>query len=89
MELCRLGPFKKGGTFTPGTGACPSKVVFTLRGGGDSDKRAASSAGLSVGQTYEVESLEVGDWYSYLRLKGFDASFNEAMFEQEASGAAR
>jgi len=83
MELCRIGPFKKSGTFTPGADAwVPSKVVFTLKGGGDSDKRAAAERGLKVGQTYEVESIEVGDWHSYLRLKGFNVSFNEAMFEQ-------
>jgi hypothetical protein len=85
MGLCRIGPFKKGGKFTPGTDAwVPSKVVFTLSGGGDSDKWAAERAGLKVGQEYGVESIEVGDWYSYLRLKGFDGTFNEAMFEREA-----
>lgn len=91
MELCRIGPFNKCGRFTPEADDwVPSKVVFTLKGGGDSDKRAAAERGLKVGQSYEVENIDVGDWYSYIRLKGFDASFNEAMFEQEAkSGGAR
>ena len=34
------------------------------------------------------ESIEVGDWHSYLRLKGFSGSFNTVMFEQEARGDA-
>lgn len=80
---CKAGTFKAG-TFTPAADVwVPSKVVFTLKGGGDSDGRAAKQV-LKVGQTYEVERLVVEDWHSYLHLKGFDGAFNEAMFEQEA-----
>ncbi len=61
-----------------------SKVVFLGRNGHDTEADDAKDLGLVTGETYTVESTEVDDWSSYVKLREFEnKSFNTVMFEDE------
>ena len=58
------------------------KVKYTGKGGYQSEKDSADKL-LSVGEWYDVESVDVGSFGTYLRLFGFDnKTFNSALFEE-------
>ena len=63
----------------PGT-----KIVFHGVGGYPADQEQALSK-LTVGETYTVQSISVGNWISYLRLEESPYSFNTVLFTPAAS----
>lgn len=57
-----------------------SSVVFTARGGYDSQQERAKEI-LELGATYIVEKIEVGGWSSEVWLAGYSEGFNTALFD--------
>lgn len=56
------------------------KVKFTGENGSNYDQIQALKV-LNVGQEYTVDKVEIGNWYSYVRLQGVNGRFNTAMFD--------
>lgn len=56
------------------------KTVFTGTGGYPSELARACEV-LTVGKEYEIETVNIGSSISYLKLKGFEGSFNTVQFD--------
>lgn len=54
------------------------KVKFTARGGWDHDKESAKIT-LNIGEIYDVESISIHKWVTYLKING--KYFNHCLFE--------
>jgi hypothetical protein len=59
----------------PGT-----KVEFLDRNGHEWERKEAEKI-LEVGQIYTVESIDVGDWCSYVTFEEVSGEFNSVMFD--------
>lgn len=60
----------------------PKNVRFTNSGGYDGEPQAAIAHGLKPEEVYEVSSVEVHSWHSYVYLKNYPGvPFNTVMFE--------
>lgn len=57
-----------------------SLVRFLGKNGHDHELTEALEL-LEVGRVYEVESIDIGGWVSYLKLKDIATTFNSVMFE--------
>ena len=58
-----------------------TKVTFLDRNGTEYD-RAEAERILKVGQVYTIDSIEVQDWISYIKLEEMpDRTFNSVMFD--------
>ncbi len=61
------------------------KVVFTGQNGYDSDQQLARRY-LTVGETYEVEEMELHNFSSSVKFVGYQPFFNTVMFESASDG---
>ncbi|MEK0313719.1 hypothetical protein [Cohnella sp. 56] len=60
-----------------------SKIRFTGKGGYDSENERANRM-LVVGESYTLESIDVGGWRSEVHLKEIPgARFNSVMFQNQ------
>lgn len=58
-----------------------TKVRFADCNGYPAERDHAKSAGLKVGEVYEVGSVNIGSWSSRVALADIDGWFNTVMFE--------
>lgn len=66
----------KNGVYSP-----KMRVRFLAMHGHEGEPQRAIAAGLIEGQIYDLESIEIGEWYSFLQIKGVKGQFNSVMFE--------
>ncbi len=59
-----------------------TKVVYTARGGLQASVDRANEY-LTLGETYEVDHIDLWSWHSDVYLVGFDKGFNTALFEEQ------
>jgi len=56
-----------------------TKVVYTAKGGYPCQVDRANEY-LTIGETYEVDHIDVWSWHSDVYLVGFDKGFNTTLF---------
>ncbi len=61
-------------------------VIFLDKNGYDSERENAKKEGLIKDNEYVVEYIDVGNWTSYVRLKGFKNYYNTVMFKNKEEG---
>ena len=54
--------------------------------GYDSDIEKARKKGLKKNEYYEFDDIDIGNWTSYIYLKGLKGSFNSVMFQYYLDG---
>lgn len=63
------------------------KVVFTANGG-YKDQITEAKKHLTLGGVYQIDSVQMGGWATYIRLCGMTAAMNTAMFDDYVEPAA-
>ena len=58
------------------------KLVFEGNGGYDSERKSAKDK-LVIGQSYQVEKIQVGGWNTEVHLTNVSGSFNSCLFERD------
>ena len=60
-----------------------TKVVYTAKEGLQACRDRANEY-LTVGETYEVNFIDVWSWHSEVYLVGYSKGFNTVLFEEES-----
>ena len=58
------------------------KLVFEGKGGYKLERESAKDK-LVIGQSYQVEKIQVGGWNTEVYLQGYNNSFNSCLFERD------
>ena len=58
------------------------KLVFEGKGGYKLERESAKDK-LVIGQSYQVEKIQVGGWNTEVYLQGYNNSFNSCLFEHD------
>ena len=58
------------------------ELVFEGNGGYDSERKSAKDK-LVIGQSYQVEKIQVGSWVTEIYLTNVSGSFNSCLFERD------
>ena len=58
------------------------KLVFEGKGGYKLERESAKDK-LVIGQSYQVEKIQVGGWNTEVYLQGYKNSFNHCLFERD------
>ena len=58
------------------------KLVFEGKGGYKLERESAKDK-LVIGQSYQVEKIQVGGWNTEVYLQGYKNSFNSCLFERD------
>lgn len=55
--------------------------VRTMNGGWECEQKAFAEKGFQVGQTFNVTSIDMGGFCTYIKLEGQEGSFNSVYFD--------